>query len=73
MQLSVAFLGAYGVQHIVLHAENVHQRETVAVAVGFDGVREGNITGGLTRTAEEHQNFVRYPLLTARHILTNPR
>lgn len=53
------------VQHIVVHADDVHQGEGAAVPVCLQRVRQGYLPLELFPAAEVHQNFICYPLLTA--------
>lgn len=59
-ELGAALSGTYGVQHIVLRAENVHKGQAVAVTVCLNGVGEGNVTGRLPGAAKEHEYLVFY-------------
>ena len=59
--------------HRVLAADNIHVSQGIAVAVHIDGFVDRNFTAQFFLRAEVHKDLVRYPLLTARHILTNPR
>jgi len=51
-------------QHGVVYADDVHELQRVAVPVGFNGLRKGNLSLQLLLAAEVHQDFIRYPLLT---------
>lgn len=51
-------------QHGVVYADDVHELQRVAVPVGFNGLRKGNLSLQLLLAAEVHQDLIRYPLPT---------
>ena len=69
--------GAHGCVEVVgngvLYAYYVAVGEGVALLIRIYRFTQRNFAGAFFLRAEVHKNFVRYPLLTARHILTNPR
>lgn len=62
--LGAGVTGIQLLQHIVVHADGVHQRQGVAVPIPVNGIRQGDLPLQLPLGAEVHQDLVRYPLLT---------
>ena len=56
--LGAGVLGIQILQHVVVHADDVHQGEGVAVPVGVDGVGQGHIPLVFPLASEVHENLV---------------
>lgn len=50
--------GVQILQHVVFHADDIHQGEGAAVPVAVQGVREGDLSLELPLGAEVHQDFI---------------
>lgn len=60
-------------RQIFLTADHIGIGQGISVPIHVDGLVHGHLGVELFLGAEVHKDLVRYPLLTARHILTNPR
>ena len=56
--LGAGLPGVQLLQHVVIHADHVHERQGVAVAVGIQGVGQGHLGGQLPPGAEVHEDLV---------------
>ena len=56
--LGAGVTGIQLLQHIVVHADGVHQRQGVAVPIPVNGIRQGDFSLELFLAAEVHENFV---------------
>ena len=50
--------------HRVLHADNVHEIERLAVGIGIERIVERHLALRLLPAAKVHEDLIRYPLLT---------
>lgn len=57
----------------IINTDDIAIRQRIAVFICIDRLADGDFVCELFARTKVHEDLVRYPLLTARHILTNPR
>lgn len=55
-------------QHVVVHADHVHQGQRIALSIGVQAVGQGNLPLQFPLGAKIHQYLICYALLTAPHL-----